>query len=343
MKKLFVLLFFGIYFVNHAQFDKIFASEGDANKFITDYTKPAFKGLMYASNSAWVTSAKPVKPFHVELNISAAGAFIPDKFETFTIDESDYEYFHIESGPKDVPTVMGGQSNTHLKIIIPDPAHNENKILELDAPGGIRDSLPVNAVPAPSIQLSVGLPLGLEVNLRFLPSINDPSGGYINLMGVGIKHNISQYFSKSKDEEDNKKENNFNVAVHAAYQHIGAGFDDPNSDKAVHLSISTVSLQGIASFDYKFFSVYGAMGFTKGFTSMDILGTYEFLYKVEDNNGNFIRVDRSTVINPLNLKYNMNGFKAKAGFKFKLSFFQIYADYTLQEFPVATAGIGFKF
>ncbi len=343
MKKFFLVIFVVVLFSGYAQFDRIFASEGDANKFISDYTRPVFKGLMYASNSAWITSAKPIKPFHIELNISASGAFVPPAYETFKFNDSDYNYLHIESGPDELPTVMGGESHTHLKIVIPDSAHNENKVLELDAPGGIKDSLPVNAVPAPAIQLSLGLPLGSEVNLRYLPELKDPSGGFINLIGIGVKHSITQYFPKPKDEKGNKKKRHFNIAIHAAYQHLSAGYNDPNSDKGVHLDLSTISFQGMASLDYKFISLYGAVGFSKGYTSLDVLGSYSFPYEVVDNNGNFIRVDNTTVIDPLKLSYDLNGMKAKAGIKLKLFFLQIYADYTLQEFPVATAGIGFKF
>ncbi len=343
MKNFFLVVFFAVFSFNYAQFDRIFASEGDANKFVTDYTRPVFKGLMYASNSAWITSAQPIKPFHIELDISASGAFVPPAYETFKFNNSDYDYLQIESGPDKLPTVMGGKSYTHLKIVIPDTANNENKVLELDAPGGIKDSLPVRAVPAPSIQLSVGLPLGSEVNLRFLPKIKDPNGGFINLIGIGVKHSITQYFPKPKDKNGKKEKRHFNVAVHAAYQHLAAGYNDPNSDKGVHLDLSTISLQGIASLDYKFISLYGALGFSKGFTSLKVLGSYSFPYEVVDNNGNFIRIDNVTVHDPLKLNYGLNGMKAKAGIKLKLFFLQIYADYTLQEFPVATAGIGFKF
>ena len=344
MKKYLFVMLLAIWGVNYAQFNSIFASEGDAYNYIKNYTQPVFKGLMYASSSGWVTSAKPVKPFHVELNISASGAFVPTEFETFKIDGSEYQYLHVDSGPNEVPTVMGEQSQTHLLIEIPDAANNKKKVFNLYAPDGIKDQLPASVVPAPAIQLSVGLPLGSEVNVRYAPNLTK-DGGFFNLFGVGVKHSISQYFPKPKDEDGKKKKRHFNLAVHAAFQKINAGYDDPatGSDKGVHLSMSTYSLQGIASYDYGLISLYSAIGYTKGLTSMNVLGTYTFYYDVRDNNGNHLGTDTSTLIDPLSLNYNINGMKAKAGVKLKLLFFQLYVDYTIQEFPVATAGLGFKF
>ena len=343
MKKYFVILLMVTFSASYAQFEDIFASGSDAEKFVTNYTQPVFRGLMFATNSAWVTSAQPIKSFHFELNISASGAFVPQSFESFKFEPSDYQYLRIESGPDVIPTVMGGNSQTRLKIVIPDNMNNEVKVLEFNSPDGIKNELPVNVVPAPAVQISMGLPLGNEVNLRYAPKLTDDNGGFFQLLGIGIKHSISQYFPSGKDENDKKKKRHFNLAAHAAYQQISAGYDDTNSNKAVHLNISTISLQGIASFDYKLISLYGAVGYSKGFTTMDVLGTYNYTYDVQDNNGNHIRTENVSVADPLKLNYDINGMKAKAGLKLKLAFFQIFADYTLQEFPVATAGIGFKF
>lgn len=343
MKKYFVIFLITTFSVSYSQFEDIFASDSDAEKFVTSYTQPVFRGLMYATNSAWVTSAQPIKAFKFELNISASGAFVPQNFESFKFDPADYQYLRVESGPSEIPTIMGGESHTRLKIVIPDNTNNEVKLLEFNSPNGIKDKLPVNVVPAPAIQVSMGLPLGSEVNLRYAPKITDDNGGFFQLLGVGFKHSISQYFPVGKDKNGNKNQRHFNLAAHVAYQHISSGYDDPNSNKAVHLNISTISLQGIASFDYKLISLYGAVGYSKGFTTMDVLGTYNYTYDVQDNNGNHIRTENVSITDPLKLDYDINGIKAKAGLKLKLVFFQIFADYTLQEFPVATAGIGFKF
>jgi len=340
MKKFFLILLVIISYNNYAQFEDIFASDSDAEKFVTAYTQPIFKGLMYATNAAWVTSAKSVKPFHIELNISASGAFVPAKDEKFKFNQSDYQYLQIDNGPSELPTALGEESQTTMKIVIPTNGNNY-KLLEFDAPDGIKNQIPVNAVPAPMIQLSMGLPLASEVNLRYTPKLKSENGGFVQLFGLGLKHSISQYFPKSKENKGEKR--HFNLAAHASFQQIFAGYDDTHSDKAVHINISTISFQGIASFDYKIISLYSAVGYSKGISKLDVLGTYKYTYTKKDSSGNTIGTLSTTINDPLKLDYNISGMKAKLGFKLKLAFFQIFADYTLQEYPVATAGFGFKF
>jgi len=342
MKKFFLLSIVLFSIATQAQFQDIFASGSDADKFVTDFTKPAFKGLMYATSGNWITSAKPLKSFHIELNISASGAFVPQSDESFKFNPNDYQYLKIESGPDVLPTVMGNESTTTMKIVIPDNLNNEIKLLEFDAPDGVKDRLPLNIVPAPMVQLSMGLPLGSEVNVRYTPQISS-DGGFFQILGLGVKHSISQYFPKSKDEDGKKAKRHFNLAAHAAFQQISAGYDDPDSDKAVHLDMNALSIQGIASLDYKLISLYSSIGYTKAFTKLDVLGTYKYTYEIQDTNGNYLRTETVSVTDPLKLDYDLNGMKFKAGLKLKLAFFRIFADYTLQEYPVATAGIGFKF
>jgi len=197
MKNFFLTFVILLSFNSLAQFEDIFASDSDAVKFVSDFTRPAFKGLMYASNAAWVTSAKPLKSFHIELNISASGAFVSREQETFTFNQADYQYLQIESGPNVLPTIMGDKSQTTIKIVIPDNNNNQYKLLEFDAPDGIKKRLPVNAVPAPMAQLSMGLPLGSEVNLRYTPKLTNEDGGFFQILGLGFKHSLSQYFPKN--------------------------------------------------------------------------------------------------------------------------------------------------
>jgi len=143
MKKYFLLFVIVLSYHSHAQFQDIFAADSDADKFVTNYTRPLFKGLMYATNAAWITSAKPIKPFHVEFNISGSGALISTEHETFKFNASEYQYLQIENGPDLLPTAMGDQSQTRMKIVIPDNNNNQIKVLEFNAPNGIKNKLPM--------------------------------------------------------------------------------------------------------------------------------------------------------------------------------------------------------
>jgi len=325
------------------QFDDVFsASKEDANKFITDYTQPLFDGFMSASNAGWFTTAETLKPFHMEFTLSGSAAFVPAEDETFVFNEADYNYLKIDSGSNTLPTVAGEDAQTRLKVVIPYEG-DDYKVMDFDAPDGIKDDLPVNAIPAAAVQLTMGLPLNSEISLRYLPEITDDDGGYVKLFGMGIKHNLSQYFPAPKDEKGNKIKRNFNFSAFAAFQNIEAGYIDPDDDTSVIFSLNTISLQGIASFDYKLISIYSSIGYTQGTSSLDVLGTYDYTYTIEDEDGNYLGTINESITDPLALDYDMSGMNAGIGIKLKLIFLNIYVDYTIQKYPVAHTGIGIKF
>jgi hypothetical protein len=338
MKQLFVFILLAFLSTTQAQFDDVFAaSKEDAEKFVTNYTTPLIKGLMYSNNSGWSSSAKPLDLFKFEFKINASGAFVPTELESFKFDESDYNYLKLESGPDELPTVMGGDSSTRLSIQLPHSG-NQIKVYEFDAPGGIKNELPMNIIPMPSVQLSMGLILGTEINVRYVPHIEEQNA-FVDLLGVGIKHSISQYFSKKKEKNDK----HFNLSLQVMYQNLSAGYLDTNSDKAVHFSMHNFSYQALASIDYKLFSLYSAIGYSNVNSTIDVLGTYDYTYDIKDGSGNVISNQTISYIDPLSTKYSAGGLNGTIGAKLQLAFFSVFADYTLQEFPVANVGLGIKF
>jgi len=349
-RNFFQLLLLLVSFSSFSQFNSVIAAKieetnDDANIFIQHFTRPGFEGLMGATNSNWTNSAKPLKAFKVELNISAAGAFIPKDQEKFIFDESEYKHIKIESGSNEIPTLMGNETNTRLKIVYEDDLHNQIKVLDFKAPDGIQANLnlPVNMVPAPNIQVSVGIPLGFEAGIRYLPKMVSEEGGYMQLLGLGIKHSISQYFGKKKNKDGKKVKRRFNMAIHASYQNITAGFDDPDSDKEVIMNIKAISGNFLASYDFKLLSLYSSVGYTQGNSGLDVLGTYEYEYKIQDSTtGTVIGSETFTLNDPIDLNFNLSEIKAKLGLKLNLLIFSLYADYSIQKYPVANVGLGIK-
>jgi hypothetical protein len=341
MKKLLLFVFISTTALSNAQFEDIFASQGDANKYMINYMSPFFDGLMYSASAGWANSAKPLKPFSFSLDLGASGSLIPENAEQFTFNNSDYQYLKIESGPSILPTLVGGESQTRMKIVIPINGV-ENKVLEFDAAGGITSDLPYNAVALPKFQLNVGLPLGTEVSLRYFPRTEFSGKAYASILGIGVKHSISQYIPRAKDEGGNKKKRHFNLAVQASYESINLGSLNTSNDKNIDMSLGSINLQSIASLDYKFITLYSALGYTIGNSTLDVKGTYEYTYDVQDNSGNHIRYETVQIVDPLSLKFEPTGYRATFGVRLNLAFFRIFADYTLQEFPTANVGIGFK-
>jgi hypothetical protein len=341
MKQLFLFVFLSATAIGSAQFEDIFASEGDAVKYVTNFMSPSLDGLMYSSSAGWANSAKPLKPFSFSFDLGASGSLIPENKTQFTFNNSDYQYLQIDSGPNTIPTIVGGESQTRMKIVIPING-TENKVLEFDAASGVTDDLPFNAVALPKIQLNMGLPLGTEVSLRYFPRTEFKEKAYASIFGIGLKHSLSQYIPRAKDEKGEKKKRHFNLAIQASYENIGVGTLNTSNDKNLEMTLGTINLQSIMSLDYKFLTVYSALGYTIGNSTLDVKGTYEYSYDVQDNSGNHIRYETVQIVDPLSLKFEPTGYRATFGVRLNLVFFRIFADYTLQEFPTANVGIGFK-
>ncbi len=66
-----------------------------------------------------------------------------------------------------------------------------------------------------------------------------------------------------------------------------------------------------------------------------MLGTYT----VEYNAG----TETTTLVDPIALSYSPSSVRASLGARLNLTFFKIYADYTVQEYSNLSAGIAFSF
>ncbi len=99
----------------------------------------------------------------------------------------------------------------------------------------------------------------------------------------------------------------------------------------------------MAHLDFVIVTVYGSVGYNSGTTTAKMKGDYTLTYDVEDSNGNPIGTVEETISNPINLDFEANGMNATIGARLNLGFFKIFADYTIQEYNTASAGIAFSF
>ncbi len=346
MKKLIAVFLFVLAFQNsRAQFENIFTAIDDANTYLSHYTEPVFKGFLYSTSSGWFTSAKPLKPFHFQLSIMGAGAIVPDEETYFNFNPAEYQYITISSGSQTLPTVLGGESNTILHIDVPLD-NNDHLVTDVEALDGVdlksEYDLPFNVVPSPNFQLSMGLPLGTAVSLRYLPKIEN-NGVTINQVGIGVQHSISQYIHPSDAVSGTNNKRHFNLAVAGAYNHITIDYDDdPTDNYYLTTGLNTVTVEALASLDYRLISFYAGVGFVQGDGNVDLKGNVDVSYDVYDENGVYKGTENISIKDPLKLRYDVSGMKTKMGIQLNLFVLKIFADYTIQKYPVVNMGLGIK-
>ena len=100
--------------------------------------------------------------------------------------------------------------------------------------------------------------------------------------------------------------------------------------------INNWTVQGIVSKKISILTLYAAAGYSNVTSSIKIQGSYE----IEDESDPSLSFN---VTDPVSVQYDESSWRATGGLRMKFAFFTIHGDYTWQEYPIASAGIGFSF
>ncbi len=331
MKKTTLILLFLLSFSAKSQdLESLLLANNDANLLLKNYMSPVMDGMLYSLNNGWYHTAKTHKKLGFDITINVNAAMVPNAEKSFQFNEADYQYLSLESGSSTMQTVMGSNNNNVIGIRIPEAS--DYKITEFTMPDGIDDDVPLNAVPSPMLQASIGLPFSTDVSIRYLPKINtDEVEG--NLIGFGIKHNLMQYLG-SIDKLP------LNVAAFVGYTTMSTTYTiTENLGQEATFKLNAFTIQALASLDFPIITLYAGIGYDKGASTLKLNGTYELEYEIE---GTGTTVSES-VTNPINMDFNANGARGTLGLRFNLGFFKIYGDYTIKEFNTISTGVAFSF
>jgi len=338
MKKLVLLILTLVlsYSAKSQDLDVLLKAGDDASLLFQNYMTPVMDGMSYSLNDGWYTTAKTHKKLGFDLTINISTAIVPKSSRTFQFTAADYQYLTLESGNSEIQTVMGGNNNSTIGVRIPY-GNGNYKVAEINMPDGVGGDMPLNAVPSPMIQASVGVPFSTDISLRILPKINtnDIDG---SLFGIGIKHNLMQYFGPLDKLP-------LNIALFAGYTTMTSTYNLQNvsslagNNQEAAFKLNAYTVQAVASLDFPIITLFGSVGFDKGNSTLKIKGTYELEYTDTGSNTTITE----SVTDPINMDFNANGFRGTLGARFNLGFFKIYGDYTLKEYNTISAGISFSF
>ena len=173
-----------------AEFSK---SQNDLGNVLSDlllisdrYSEPAAQASVMQSSAGWYNSATSLGKFKVTVGLHANGLVFPSDKETFNISNSELLNLRIRDAEMTtLPTTLGGGQNVFFDFEI------EGEEFEFQAFEGINTGF----IAYPFLQAAVGLWQETELILRYSPSVNIDKSNY-SIYGVGVKHNLSQYFFK---------------------------------------------------------------------------------------------------------------------------------------------------
>jgi len=310
----------------------LLAVESDSKKIFERYLDPMMKGAIYSSNGGWYNTAKVHKKLGVDLSLRINTSFVPTADRSFTI--SDLEY--ISTDAESLPTIAGESRQEDLMITIPaDGIYPEISTI-IKSPKGIKSKLPLGAIPAPVLQLGVGIPFDTEVVIRYSPEYHR-NGVDMSLKGLGIKHNLLQYFGPIDKIP-------LNVSAFASFSNMDIDYDVQSfsslngSGQVAQFSLNNYNLLLLASVDLLVVDFYTSFGYSGGNSSFKLLGNYDLEY----NSSSGIPISKS-LNDPIDMNFNVSGYKTTIGARFKFLVFSAFADFTFQRYNTLSAGISVNF
>jgi hypothetical protein len=311
-----------------------------------NYANPLFKGFGTGLNSGWNNTAATKKLLHFDLRITANAAFVPTMDKTFDVTKiglsnrvrldpattSNTNFAPTFGGEKDVKTpVMALYDN------------NNTKLGTFTMPEAV-----LSVIPAPNIQLTVGLIKNTDVTFRITPDIKlGDDAGKVGMFGVGFKHNIIKDFTPASP---------FDLAIAVNYSRINYSKDldvaneDGTSNAAnnqrIDAKFSGVNVQAILSKKILFFTPFIAVAYQTAKTDFGVLGKYVVRSGggPDPNNPNQIKYTHTTLTDPVRINENsIAGLRTDLGFQLNLAVFRIYASGSLGQYKSVNGGIGFGF
>ncbi len=340
MKNIYIAILIGaLSFSSKAQdinFDDLLkGGVSDANALLDGYLEPAFAGFGYALNSGWYNTGKPHKLLGFDLTFGLNAAMVPSKAEYFTFTptstlgisnplNSDSPLYSSSGNPTKLPTMFGPNLNADdIPFLVLNKDTPDELRITAPTGAGIDEVLPFVAVPAPYLQLGIGLIKNTELKLRLIPEQN-VDGNSIKMLGVGVMHDVKQWIPGIKNLP-------FDLSGFFAFNSLeSVAMIDEELQQSAVFNVKGTTLQGIISKKLAILTVYGGLGFTTSKTEFKLVGDFE----------NSLPNGTPDTVDPITIGSNNGGLRANIGARLKLLILTFHAEYAVQEYNTFTGGVG---
>ena len=226
----------------NAQFDQTINLLDDVVSFSENFFEPAADVLAFQAASGWITSTKKTNLWDFKLGFQMNGLVVPNNKKSFQISNSDFVFFEIEGYTSMiVPTGLGNDDQCFLVGVL------DGSEVRLKTPEGMQQ----NTLVMPYVYSELGLAYGTSLSIRYTPK-SSLKGGDFKLFGIGLMHNLDQYFTKLKEKKINIASQivYVNQVVGLKYLSLSSESININVNKILS-TIDTYQFQLSASKEYK--------------------------------------------------------------------------------------------
>lgn len=331
--------------------DILRSSPADAVKYVEAYISPWANAFGAGLNGSWYNTAKPHKLGGFDITTALNVGIVPTSAQTFDI--SSLNLSSSITGTGIAPTVAGPDNGG------PELIYSQSgvELARFNAPSGSA----WRYIPVPTLQVGIGLPMGTELKVRYVPTLTFKDGdGTMGLWGVGLVHSIMQYIPGNKLLP-------IDVSLFGGYTKLTGNvplglMPDPMisqnyvtvnpatafMDQNLKASVSALNISVIASVNIPVVSFYGGLGYSKTKTLVEMSGKFPTPSLVTPvAAAPYAEYNDSGVMNGSEFEKieipNFSGLRANIGMRLKLAVITIHADYTRAQYNVVSAGLGVSF
>ncbi len=336
--------------LSFSQFDNVDflrSAPADGVKFIEAYVSPWVNAFGAGLNGGWYNTAKPHKLGGFDITTSFNVGIVPSSAETFDVSSLGLSS-NISPATGTVPSIAGpkdgGLPMTYSVSGV--------TLATFTTPPGTNWKI----IPVPTAQIGIGLPLGSELKVRYIPKINIKDGD-VSLWGVGLLHSIMQYIPGSKLTPVDvslfggytKLTGNVPLSIQpqAGYPNVISPTISLNNQN-LSAVVKALNIGVIGSLNLPVITLYGGLGYCKTSTVIELSGNFPTPGLNIDNPLNpYAEYNDSGIKTGADFPSmdieNFKGVRANIGFRIKLAVITIHADYTRALYNVISTGLGISF
>ncbi len=292
-------------------------------QYATNYTRPVTDALGADMNAGLFRTAEfsdtgLLPGIDVYVGASVMGALTAGSPKSFQMANDEVEIntggsvrtLRIEYPNTDLPTAFSENESPGTADIIDQ--ETETKVGEVTLPGSL-----INTPIAPLVvpQVGVGTVLGTDAQLRYLPETSFNDYGTVALIGVSVRHSLSQYIPLSP----------INVAVQGSWQRLSLSGREGSRNPGKIVDASGWALNAQASKDVPVLPLtfYGGVQYEK--FGVDV----NYTFSANGQTATFTYEQDAA-----------NNVRALAGVSFSLAILKFNVDYALSSNNTVSAGVG---
>jgi hypothetical protein len=334
--------------ISYSQIDNMDFLRGgatDAVKIIQSYFSPYANAFGAGLNGGWYNTAKPHKLGGFDITASFNFSMVPKSAGTFNVADLGLTAL---TGTGIASTISGpSTSNVTLTKTV-----SGITVASFKLPPGTGWRL----IPTPTAQIGIGLPLGTELKIRYMPPMKLKDAN-LSLWGVGLMHSIMQYIPGHKLIPVDlsvfggftKITTNIPLSLQpkagAPQSYTVYNAASSFNDQKMSANIEAWNVGIISSVKVAVLTVYGGVGYSHTLTDIRLKGNYPLPVPdavISTTEG--VYKDAGVINNfpAISIK-NFSGLRMNLGLRVKLAVVTIHMDYTRSQYNVFSTGLGISF